>query len=206
MLSVTDTGAGMDELTQLKIFDPFFSTKGEGGTGLGLATVYGIVRQTGGSISVTSKVGEGTVFKVYLPSSLDGAARRSLPVTADVRGRETVLLVEDQDAVRKVAARSLRRFGYVVLEASGAEEARALAAEPATVIDILLTDVVMPSGGGRALAEALALSRPGLRVLYMSGHTDDVVLRAAIDAGMPFVQKPFSVDTLAREVRRVLDA
>jgi len=208
MLAVTDTGTGMDEATKARIFEPFFTTKQPGkGTGLGLATVYAIVTQAGGFIWVYSEIGHGTSFKIYLPqvdavATIAAVARVDLP-----RGTETVLLVEDAAAVRAVAGQVLQRQGYRVLEASDGEDALHLAARYQGTIDLVLTDVVMPRAGGRELAERLLTVRPDTRVLYMSGYTDDSVVRHGIlEGGVAYLQKPFSPEGLARKVREVLDA
>jgi PAS domain S-box-containing protein len=209
MLAVSDTGRGMTEDVKAHIFEPFFTTKGPGeGTGLGLATVYGIVKQSGGHVSVYSELGRGTTFKVFLPVA-DGAANvaaSAAPKAPAPGGRETVLLVEDEARVRGLTAAALRKRGYVVVEAGCAEEAlRARAALPGP-IDLLLTDVVMPGASGRVLAERLTASDPTLAVLYMSGYTDDAVVRhGLLSAEVEFLQKPFAVDALLRTVRRVLD-
>src|SRR6266705_1020809 len=209
MLAVTDTGCGMDEATKARIFEPFFTTKEPGkGTGLGLATVYGIVNQAGGHIWVYSEPGHGTSFKTYFPqldeAAASGAARPvALPVP---RGRETVLLVEDAAAVRAVTRAVLERQGYTVLEAPNGEAALRLGAKHRGPIHLLLTDVVMPELSGRQLAEQLAALRPAMRVLYTSGYTDDAVFRhGVLEAGIAYLQKPFTPDALARKVREVLD-
>lgn len=212
MLAISDTGVGMDEETQSHIFEPFFTTKEVGkGTGLGLATVYGIVKQSGGYIWVYSEEGQGTTFKIYLPRveeeaegmPLHGGESGYLP-----RGRETVLLVEDEPGVRGLTGRVLSRQGYRVLEASNGEEALRVAREHAgEPIDLLVTDVVMPLMGGKTLAERLKAMHPGIRVLYMSGYTDNVVVHHGIlDRGVAFLQKPFGPEALARKVREMLDA
>src|SRR6266850_18535 len=209
MLAVTDTGVGMDEATKAKIFEPFFTTKEAGkGTGLGLATVYGIVNQSGGFIWVYSEPGNGTSFKIYLPridAPVEGvktAGSVSVP-----RGTETVLLVEDAAAVRAVAKQVLERQGYTVLQAPDGELALHVAHKHRGPNHLLLTDVVMPVLGGRRLAEQLALVRPDMKVLYASGYTDDSVVRHGIlEAGTAYLQKPFTPDSLARKVREVLDA
>ena len=208
MLAVTDTGTGMDEATKAKIFEPFFTTKQPGkGTGLGLATVYGIVTQAGGCIWVYSELGHGTSFKIYLPQ-VDAVATTAAVARVDLpRGTETVLLVEDAAGVRAVATQVLQRQGYRVLEASDGEDALHLAARHQGAIDLVLTDVVMPRVGGRELAERLLAVRPDTRVLYMSGYTDDSVVRHGIlEGGVAYLQKPFSPEGLARRVREVLDA
>jgi two-component system cell cycle sensor histidine kinase/response regulator CckA len=207
MLAVSDTGVGMDKATLARVFEPFFTTKETGrGTGLGLSTVFGIVKQSGGSIWVYSEPGQGTTFKVYLPA-VAGAAdapRPALPA-GDLRGHETVLLVEDEEQVRVLASHLLRRLGYTVLEARRAGDALAIAADHVGDIDLLLTDVIMPEMGGRVLAERVQAERPEIRVLFMSGYTDDAIVHhGVLDAGMKFLQKPLTPDSLARRVREVL--
>lgn len=211
MLAVSDSGLGMDRETQAHIFEPFFTTKDQGkGTGLGLAMVYGSVRQNGGSIFVYSEPGLGTTFKVYLPrvkeevdaEQMSPAAPSELP-----RGTETVLVVEDEPGVRAVILRTLREQGYKVLEARHGLEALHLGTQPLEKIHLLLTDVVMPQVSGREVAENLTRIHPELRVLYMSGYTDDAVVRHGVLAdGAIFLQKPFTPDVLASKVREVLDA
>src|SRR6267143_1512385 len=208
-LVVADTGVGMDETTQAHLFEPFFTTKAVGkGTGLGLATVYGIVKQSGGYIWVYSEPGHGTTVKIYLPR-VPGVAEAPVPVTEPkpVRGGdETVLLVEDAAPVRTLARRSLEARGYRVLEAPDGPSALALSASHGGGLDILVTDVVMPGMSGRELAERLAPQRPSMKVLYTSGYTDDTMVRQGVlTAGVAFLQKPFVPDTLARKVRDVLD-
>src|SRR5213082_3343107 len=209
MLAVSDTGCGMDEATKARIFEPFFTTKETGkGTGLGLATVYGIVNQAGGFIWVYSEPDQGTSFKVYLPE-VDATAERptAVPGARVPGGTETVLLVEDAAAVREITKQVLERQGYTVLEAPDGEAAIRLAQRHRGVIHLLLTDVVMPRLSGRELAGQFARLRPDTRVLYASGYTDDSVVRHGIlESGTAYLQKPFSPESLARKVREVLDA
>jgi signal transduction histidine kinase/ActR/RegA family two-component response regulator len=206
-LSVRDTGVGMDEATQARIFEPFFTTKEPGkGTGLGLATVYGIVKQSGGFVWVSSAVGSGTSFDIYLPPVEDVIAPPAAPPPVVREGRETVLLVEDEQPVRALVKRCLERYGYKVVVATGMPEALDLAARHEGTIDLLLTDVVMPQGSGRELAERLRPKRPEMLVLFMSGYTDDaVVLRAGLTPGSELLEKPFTPQGLATRVRQVLD-
>ena len=210
MLAVSDSGLGMDKETQGHIFEPFFTTKDQGkGTGLGLAMVYGSVRQNGGSIFVYSESGRGTTFKIYLPQVQEQADAASVPAPAFVelpRGTETVLVVEDEPGVRAVILRTLREQGYIVLEARHGLEALHLGTQPLAKIHLLLTDVVMPQVSGREVAENLTRIHPEIRVLYMSGYTDDAVVRYGILAeGTDFLQKPFTPSMLAHKVREVLD-
>ncbi len=209
LLAVTDTGVGMDAETKNHIFEPFFTTKETGkGTGLGLATVYGIVKQSGGNIWVYSEPGRGTTFKVYLPR-VDAPAAAPLPRSerADASGHETVLVVEDEDAVRRLTERILRSAGYRVLVAKGGAEALALSHQQEGGVDLLLTDVVVPEMSGRQLAEKMASKAPRLAVLYMSGYTDNAIVHHGIlDPGTRFVAKPFTATELKRKVREALDA
>ena len=211
MLAVSDTGQGMDAHTLSHIFDPFFTTKEQGkGTGLGLATVYGIVKQSGGHVRAYSEPDAGATLKIYLPrldpgEYPDARARHSAPVVA-LLGTETVLVVEDEDGVRRMVLKILGNLGYTVLEAAGGEQALAVAEGHPGPIHLLFTDVVMPGMGGRDLATRLAASRPEVRVLYMSGYTDDAIAHhGVLDPGVAFIQKPFGYAFVARKVREVLD-
>lgn len=209
LLEVTDTGSGMDAETRDRMFEPFFTTKPVGsGTGLGLATVYGIVNRSGGHIRVRSEPGHGTTFFIYIPVA-EGAADGAHPIFADVtlpHQRETVLLVEDDDAIRKLARKILERAGYIILEAKHGEEALSLCAGLAASIDLVLTDVVMPVMGGPQMMAGLWLKRPGTRVLFMSGYTDGNVSADSITGpGTGFLAKPFSPASLTASVRRILD-
>jgi PAS domain S-box-containing protein len=208
MLAVSDNGAGMDAATQAQVFEPFFTTKIKGqGTGLGLATVYGIVKQSGGYIWVYSEPGRGTTFKVYLPR-VDAPVDTPGPdpvVTASLRGSETILLVEDQEEVRNLIRRILAGRGYHMLVAAGGPEALRLTVQHAGTIDLLVTDVVMPGMSGREVALLLAPAHPKMKALYLSGYTDESIVRhGMLEAGLAFLQKPFSAEALARKVREVL--
>jgi PAS domain S-box-containing protein len=207
MLAASDTGCGMDTDTQAHIFEPFFTTKELGkGTGLGLATVYGIVQQSGGYIWLYSEPGAGTTFKIYLPA-VTGIAQTARKSAVPAGGSETILLVEDDAGLRELARLILvTRGGYKVLESNGGKEARLFAEQYEGTIHLLLTDVVMPGINGRELSEALATLRPEMKILYMSGYTDDTVVRhGVLEERMAFLQKPFTAESLLCKVRDVLD-
>jgi PAS domain S-box-containing protein len=206
VLTVADNGHGMDAATRARVFEPFFTTR-KHGTGLGLSTVYGVVRQSGGLITVESQPGTGTVFTVHLPSvAAPAAADRAAPAAAPADGTETILLVEDEERVRNLTVKILRQRGYQVLEAENGSAALAAERAHAGPIDLLLTDVVMPDLSGPEVARRVLERRPGIGVLFMSGYTDDAVLQHGVSSqDTPFLQKPFTPIALTGKVREVLD-
>jgi two-component system, cell cycle sensor histidine kinase and response regulator CckA len=208
-LTISDTGFGMDAETQARIFEPFFTTKEKGrGTGLGLSTVYGIVEQSGGHIEVASTPGHGAIFTIYFPrvEGVGQAIEPETPLLGPVGGSETILLVEDEPTVRNLLYQVLRRYGYTVLEASHPDDALALSGRHRGVIHLMLTDVVMPVMSGGELASRMHGLRPEVRVLYMSGYTENAKdLPELWDAESAFIQKPFSPEILAHKVREILD-
>jgi CheY-like chemotaxis protein len=210
LIAVSDTGQGMSPAVRARMFEPFFTTKPRGkGTGLGLSTVFGIVKQSGGHIFVYSEVGHGTTIKVYLPRATEAAAVEgsSRPGPAATRGSETVLVVEDDEPVRRLARRALEGAGYTVLQAASPLEALEISARHTGPLDMLLTDVMMPELTGRQLADRLAASRPGLAVLFMSGYAEDAIVHhGRLDPDTAFLQKPFPPEALAQKVRTILDA
>ncbi len=209
MLAVSDTGCGMDQEVQARIFEPFFTTKAIGqGTGLGLSTVYGIVKQSGGYVWVYSEPGEGSVFKIYLPAAQ--AEQTAQPPRVEPGppegGSETIMVIEDEDVVRNLASRGLRDHGYSVVEARNGVQALGYVKQHPGAVDLVISDVVMPEMGGREFGQRLAQVEPGLPVLYMSGYTgEDVVQRGLLDPGAPFQQKPFTPASLATKIRTMLD-
>jgi PAS domain S-box-containing protein len=208
MIAVSDNGTGMDAATRQRIFEPFFTTKEKGkGTGLGLATVYGIVKQTGGDIWVYSEPGKGSTFKLYFPRIADPAENTAAAPAESFEGeRETILVVEDEKAVRDLTVRMLERLGYHILTAGGGDEAIEIAKTHPGEISLLLTDVVMPNMSGRQLADALANHRPDMKVLYLSGYTEDtIVTHGVLEQGVEFLPKPFSREVLGKKLREVLE-
>jgi CheY-like chemotaxis protein len=208
LLNVSDSGIGMDPSTKARIFEPFFTTKEKGkGTGLGLSMVYGIVKQSNGYIDVSSEVGIGTSFEIYLPkvdAAIDTAT--ATMTSGSLRGSETVLLVEDDPSLRVLAVRMLESFGYTVVEANGGAEALEICRQREGDIHLLLTDVVMPGMSGRVLAEQLLPQRPQLKVVYMSGYTGQTVgAHGVLAEGSHFLPKPFTREALGRKIREVLD-
>jgi CheY-like chemotaxis protein len=210
MLAVSDKGCGMDAEVLKHIFEPFYTTKKKGkGTGLGLATVYGIVKQSGGNIWVYSETGQGTTFKIYLPEVRDAVEEtKTEEILAQVAGgTETVLLAEDEEFVRNFVKDVLQKYGYTVLEAHHGSEAVRIGLQHSGPIHLLLTDVVMPRMSGQQLAKQMATLRPTVKVLYMSGYTESAIVHhGVLDSHAAFVQKPFTGEALARRVREVLDS
>jgi CheY-like chemotaxis protein len=209
LIAVSDSGSGIDAETRAHLFEPFFTTKPKGrGTGLGLATVYGIVKQNSGSIWVYSEPGKGSTFKIFLPVAT--VATESLAPPVEQRrfhGNETVLVVEDQPEVRELIEKTLRRYGYSVLVAANGQETLAAAHAYDGPIDLMLTDVVLPGVTGREVAQQVLADRPSIRVLYMSGYTEDAVHHhGVLGPGRAFIPKPFTGEVLVRTVREVLDA
>ncbi len=209
MLAISDTGSGMDKETQEHIFEPFFTTKEVGkGTGLGLSTVYGIVKQNNGFIWVYSVPGKGTTFKFYLPmvkGDTDPEEKEQTPVD-DPCGSETVLIVEDDDLVRNLAQKALQQHGYRTLVAENGEGALEVSKEYEGSIDLMITDVVMPKMSGKEAAERLQPLYPNMKVIYMSGYTDDAIVHhGVLEPGLNFLEKPFTPEGLARKVREILD-
>jgi two-component system, cell cycle sensor histidine kinase and response regulator CckA len=209
LLAVTDTGEGMDKERQAHIFEPFFTTKGKDkGTGLGLAVVYGVVKQSNGHIWVYSEPGKGATFKIYLPRVEEAVENTSqcLDSPESLQGSETILLVEDEESLRSLTRSLLEQSGYTVLEASEGAQALEIAHQHQGTIHLLLTDVVMPGANGKVLAEKMALLHPDTMVLFMSGYTDYAVsTHGVVEAGTFLLQKPFTRDALTRKVREVLD-
>ncbi len=212
MLAVSDTGMGMNENVLTHIFEPFFTTKEQGvGTGLGLATVYGIVKQSGGNIWVYSEEGRGTTFKIYIPRHKSEAALHDrVPFTEDSTvvpgGSETILLVEDDETLRSSVTQVLKKYGYSTLEATSSDDAIRISETNMGTIHLLLTDVVMPGMSGRELAERLTRQRPEIRILFMSGYTDDAIIHhGVLESGMAFIQKPFTIENLMKKIRRVME-
>ena len=210
MLAVSDNGTGMDTETLSHIFEPFFTTKESGkGTGLGLATIYGVVKQSGGNVWVYSEPGQGTTFKVYLPRVEEGleiVKPKTAPVIS-LEGKETILLVEDDVGLRELISRALRHYGFTVLEAAQGGEALLLCEKEKAPIHLMLTDVVMPHMSGATLAERLRVLHPEMQVLFMSGYTEDAIVHhGVLNSDVNFIPKPFRMLALVQKVREVLDS
>ena len=210
LLAVSDTGTGIDPAIVSRIFEPFFTTKGPGqGTGLGLAMVYGVVKQSGGSIWVNSEVGVGTTFRIYLPRA-QGISEVPAPRKSQTtlqRGSETVLVVEDDSGVRELVTAMLASKGYTVLAAERPDDVESICQKHSGNIQLLLTDMILPGVSGREIAKRVGALRPGIKVLYMSGYTDDALIRDhGLDESFAFLQKPFSQGSVAAKVREVLDS
>jgi len=209
MLAVSDTGSGMSKDVQARIFEPFFTTKAStGGSGLGLATVYGIVQQSGGYITVTSVEGRGSTFRIFLPRTSEQAAPiEGVPETrSENTGNETILLVEDDDGLRALTRRILLKHGYEVIETARTSDAEQACHNHPGKIHLLLTDVVMPGASGKELSQRLSMIRPEMLILYMSGYTDSVVMKQGVEEGsVNFIAKPFTPAALGQKVREVLD-
>jgi CheY-like chemotaxis protein len=212
LLSVSDTGSGMDAATQARVFEPFFTTKEKGkGTGLGLSTVYGVVKQSGGYIDIQSELGVGTTFRIYLPCvetpvETAGSAAPAEGVKDSQQGAETILVVEDEEALRKLARNILAAYGYTVLEAEDGAHALEISKRFRGTIHLMLTDVIMPGLNGPGLAQQMIQERPELKVVYMSGYTGQVFNKdAVLNPGSIFVQKPFTREALAKKIRDALD-
>jgi CheY-like chemotaxis protein len=207
MMTVSDTGHGMSADVKAHLFEPYFTTKEAGkGSGLGLSTVYGIVQQSGGYISVYSETGRGTTFKILLPRAGESVeSPHETPPSGRVTGSETILLAEDEEHIRRLASRVLRSRGYTVIEASDGESALKAVRELAGSLDLLITDVGMPEMSGEELARRVVEQRPGVRVLFISGYGETAVFKEGVPAGMGFLQKPFSAQALAQKLRQILD-
>jgi CheY-like chemotaxis protein len=205
-LIVSDTGCGMDPAIIPHVFEPFFTTKGSNGTGLGLSTVYGIVKESGGHISIASEVGRGTTFRIYFPRVVGELDVVASPVLSEKGGHETILLVEDEVALRNIAKQLLARKGYTVLPAGSASEALKIVDTYPGMIHLLLTDIVMPEYNGRQLAELIAKDRPSIQVLFMSGYSPDWVSHGLPEESAHYIQKPFTAEGLTSKVRSILDS
>jgi len=206
MLAVSDTGVGMDAEVRSRLFEPFFTTKEQGkGSGLGLSTVYGIIRQSGGQITVYSQVGCGTIFEVYLPRMQEPATAQSRAIMVPPMGSETVLLVDDEEGVRKLVCAVLQSSGYSVIEASSGQSALAAFEKNAHKIDLVLTDVVMPQMDGFELVQRLVEKSPDVKILFMSGYRDSPIGNSTTNPNRPFLHKPFTPDVLLARVREILD-